>query len=224
MDEAILARGLSRYFGSKRALADVSLRIPKGCVFCVAGLNGSGKTTLLNILAGVLSPSKGKVVVGKGLTLGYSYQHPKLSDELTVGENMSFFSQLGGGDAEWSKNIARVMKLDGIMNGHAEELSSGTRKRVEIAVGVLHNPDVILMDEPTAGLDVESTKEVIELIKFFKKEGKTVVIATHQLENFGGVCERLAVLLNGRVVLERDVRKLSGDRIMKIYATALSKG
>jgi ABC-2 type transport system ATP-binding protein len=224
MDEAILVKGLSRYFGSKQALADVSLRIPKECVFCVAGPNGSGKTTLLNLLAGVLSPSKGEVVLEKGLKLGYSYQHPKLSDELTVGENLSFFSQLAGGDAEWDKSLARAMKLDGIMNENVEELSSGTRKRVEIAVGLLHNPDVILMDEPTAGLDVESTKEVVELIRFFRKEGKTIVIATHQLENFGGICERLAVLLKGRVVLERDVRKLSGDRIMKIYATALRKG
>jgi len=225
MVDAVSANGLSRHFSGKQALADVSFRIPKGCIFCIAGPNGSGKTTLLNILAGVLSPSKGEVAVERGLKRGYSYQHPKLSDELTAGENISFFSQLSGGDADWSRNLIREMKLDRIMNENVDELSSGTRKRMEIAVGLLNNPDIILMDEPTAGLDIESTKEIVELIKFFKKEGKTVVIATHQLENFGGICERLAVLLKGRIVLEKDVRGLSGDKIMNIYAsTALGRG
>jgi ABC-type multidrug transport system ATPase subunit len=224
MGDAIVTRELSRYFGNRPALIDVSLRIPKECIFCVAGPNGSGKTTLLNILAGVLSPSKGEFEVGSGLRIGYAYQHPKLCDELTIGENLSFFSQLGGGEREWCENLIEMMKLKGFLEENAGELSSGTRKRVEVAVSLLHNPDIIFMDEPTAGLDIESTKEVLELIKFFKKRGKTAVIATHQLEEFGGVCEMLAVLSRGRIALERDVRRVSGKRLMQIYASALGKG
>lgn len=225
MADAIFVNDVSRYFGSKPALVEVSLRAPKGCVFCIAGPNGSGKTTLLNIIAGVLAPSKGRVEIERSLRLGYAYQHPKLSEELTAGENLAFFSQLNDAkDAEWSKNLVRVLKLDGILNENADELSSGTGKKLEIAVSLLHNPGIILLDEPTAGLDVESTKEILKLIKNFKKEGKTVVVATHQLENFCGICERLAVLSKGRVALEREIGKVSEKKLMQIYESAVGKG
>ncbi|NYZ79042.1 ABC transporter ATP-binding protein [Candidatus Micrarchaeota archaeon] len=225
MADAIVVEEVSRYFSGKPALLDVSLRIPRGCIFCIAGPNGSGKTTLLNIIAGVLSPSRGRVEIGRGLKLGYAYQHPKLSDELTAGENLSFFSQLSGaGDAEWRQHAVTALKLDEILDENAEGLSSGTRKRLEIAVGILHNPDIILMDEPTAGLDTESTKEILGLMKLFKKEGKTVVVATHQLEDFCGACERLAVLSKGRVVLERNISGISGKKLMQVYELALRKG
>lgn len=225
MADAIFVNGVSRYFGSKPALVEVSLRIPEGCIFCVAGPNGSGKTTLLSIIAGVLSPSRGKVEIKKGMKVGYTYQHPKLSEELTAGENISFFSQLsGGGDSEWSNNLIRELKLDGILNENAEGLSSGTRKRLEIAVSLLGNPDIILLDEPTAGLDAESTGEVLGLIKLFKKERKTVVVATHQLESFCGICERLAVLYEGRIALEKGIRKIDERKLMQFYESAISKG
>jgi ABC-2 type transport system ATP-binding protein len=224
MADAIAVKEVSRYYGSRPAILDVSLSIPKGCIFCVAGPNGSGKTTLLNIIAGVLSPSKGRVEIGKGLKLGYAYQHPKLSEELTVGENLSFFSKLNEAEnAEWSQSLIGSLKLDGLLDENADELSSGTRKRLEIAVSLLHNPDMVLLDEPTAGLDVESIKETLGLIKLFKREEKTVVVATHQLENFCGVCERLAVLSKGRVVLERSVSRINGKKLMQIYESALGK-
>jgi ABC-2 type transport system ATP-binding protein len=224
MTDAIVVNGVSRYFGSRPAIVDVSLSIPEGCIFCVAGPNGSGKTTLLNIIAGVLSPSKGNVEIGKGLGVGYAYQHPKLSEELTAGENLEFFSQLGDAkNAEWSKNLIRVLKLDDILGENADELSSGTRKRLEIAVSLLHNPEIILLDEPTAGLDRESTREVLGLVKLFKKEGKTVVVATHQLENFCGICEKLAVLSKGRVAVEKDVGKISEKKLMQLYERAVGK-
>jgi ABC-type multidrug transport system ATPase subunit len=225
MADAIVVNAVSRYFGSRPAIVDVSLSIPEGCIFCIAGPNGSGKTTLLNIIAGALSPSKGKVEIGKGLRIGYAYQHPKLSEELTAGENLEFFSQLSDAkNAEWDKNLIRVLKLDDILDESAEELSSGTRKKLEIAVSLLHNPGIILLDEPTAGLDVDSTREVLGLVKLFKKEGKTVVVATHQLENFCGLCERLAVLSKGRVALERDIEKISEKKLMQLYESAISKG
>jgi ABC-2 type transport system ATP-binding protein len=218
MADAIVVNEVSKYFVGRPALIDVSLRIPAGCIFCLAGPNGSGKTTLLNIIAGVLSPSKGRVEIDRSLKLGYSYQHPKLSEELTVGENLSFFSQLNDAkDAEWGRNLIRMLKLDGILNENADGLSSGTMKRLEIAVSLLHNPEIILLDEPTAGLDTESTKEILGLLRLFKKEGKTAVVATHQLENFCRVCGRLAVLSEGRVVLEREIGKMSEKKLMQLY-------
>ncbi|NYZ79421.1 ABC transporter ATP-binding protein [Candidatus Micrarchaeota archaeon] len=224
MGDAVAVKDVSRYFGSRPALIDVSLKIRKGCIFCIAGPNGSGKTTLLSIIAGVLAPSKGMVEIDRNLRLGYAYQHPKLSEELTAGENLAFFSQLTDArDAKWGKNLVKVLKLDEILDDNADGLSSGTRKRLEIAVSLLHNPEIILLDEPTAGLDVESTREVLGLVKLFKKERKTVVVATHQLENFCGICERLAVLSRGRLVLERDVRKVCGKRLMQLYESALAE-
>jgi ABC-type multidrug transport system ATPase subunit len=119
MADAIVVDEVSRYFGKKPALLDISMRVPEGCIFCLAGPNGSGKTTLFNIIAGVLSPSKGRVEVMRRI-LGYAYQHPKLSDELTVFENISFFSLISGAkDAEWMKDLVNVLKLDGILNENA---------------------------------------------------------------------------------------------------------
>jgi len=218
----VVIQGVSRCFGRKDAVREVSLRIPSGCVFCIAGPNGSGKTTLLNILAGVLKQTEGRFEV-KG-SVGYAYQHPKLWEELTVKENILFFSNLAErGDEEWVKKVIEEMGLGGLLDENVGELSSGTRKRVEVAVGILSNPDVILLDEPTAGLDAEAKRRVIEIIKFFKKEGKTVIITTHQLEDFGGVCDRLAVLNEGRVVSERDVRGLGREELMRIYTGSMGK-
>ncbi len=224
MGDAVVVNDVSKYFRGRPALIGVSLRIPAGCIFCIAGPNGSGKTTLLNIIAGVLSPSKGRIEVDR-TKLGYAYQHPRLSEELTVGENLSFFSQLSEAkDAEWGRNLIRVLKLDGILNENVDALSSGTMKRLEITVSLLRNPEIVLLDEPTAGLDTESTKEILGLLKLFKKEGKTVVVATHQLENFCGVCERLAVLSEGRVVLEREIGKVTEKKLMQFYESAVGKG
>ncbi|MEM3555112.1 MAG: ABC transporter ATP-binding protein [Candidatus Micrarchaeia archaeon] len=221
MGEVVVER-VSKQFGRKYALRDVSLKIPPGCVFCIAGPNGSGKTTLLNILAGVMKQSDGKVAVNG--SVGYTYQHPKLWEELSVKENISFFSKLSERyDERWVRRAIEEMELGSLLDESVGELSSGMRKRVEIAVGILSNPDVVLLDEPTAGLDVGAKEKVIEIIKFFRKEGKTVVVTTHQLEDFGGVCDRLAVLKEGRVVLERDVRGVGKEGLLRIYREGMGK-
>jgi len=224
MADAIVVERLSRHFGGKAALAEVSLRISKGCVFCIAGPNGSGKTTLLNIVAGVLAPSSGRCEVMKGLKVGYAYQHPKLSEELTVGENISFFSQLNEGEEEWGRRMVEAVGVGELMDENADELSSGTMKRLEVAVALLHNPDVVLLDEPTTGLDVESKEGILQLIKLFRKNGKTVVIATHQLDDFSGVCDELVILNKGRVAVEKGVKGFDGEKLLRVYSSAVSKG
>lgn len=216
-ENAVEIKGLSKSFNGTTALKNVNLEVRKGSLLLIAGPNASGKTTLLNILAGSLTPTKGEVKIDKNIRIGYSYQHPKINEDLTVSENISFFSEIYGvDDKDWSEKLLSLLKIDEWLNFKADQLSSGMRKRLELAIALLQNPELILLDEPTAGLDTESKKQMLKLIKLFKDRGKTIIITTHQLEDFEGLCEHLVILSKGKVLLSRRINELKSS-LAEVY-------
>lgn len=202
MVDAIIANGLSKQFGKTLALNDVSLTVPAGSVYCVAGPNGSGKTTLLNILSGSLRPTSGSLSVHG--SSGYCHQNPQLYPDLTVFQNLVLFSEMLSASREKMENAISRLGLGELLKKTPSELSSGTKKKVELAISILPDPEIVFLDEPTTGLDRMGAEEFLSLIKNFPGT-KTLVIATHQLSDVENVATHLLVLKRGNKLFEGTV-------------------
>ena len=229
---AILARGLAKRFGEKRAVAGVDLEIASGEVFGLLVPNGAGKTTTLRMLAGMLSPDEGTASVD-GLDVvrsarqvrervGLLTEQPGLYDRLTASENLAFYARVYGvprGDA--NARIRRLLELLGIWpvrDERAGTLSKGTRQKLAIARALVHDPRVIFLDEPTSGLDPEAARTVRDSIAELASSGRTLVLCTHNLFEVERLCRRVAVMRpgaageGGRIVVSTEVTGLRRGR------------
>jgi heme exporter protein A len=204
--EAIVCDGLRRRFGERDALAGLDLVVAAGETVLVTGPNGAGKTTLLRILATVLRPSSGRVTVaGHDLPahagnvrreVGYAGHDPLAYPDLTARENLELYAALYAvPDARVAEELDRV-GLDGRREDRAAELSRGMLQRLALARIGLHRPSIVLLDEPTAGLDADG-REVLR--RFLAEPGRTILVATHEPEWFDGLGARVVPMAAGRV-------------------------
>lgn len=183
----IEVENVSKIFeGKKCALKNISISIPENELTLFAGPNGSGKTTLLKIITGIMKPTQGTVTL-PSKKIGISFQEPLLFPKLTVKENLKFMAKLMGNyDNQSIKYLKEKLFLLEWENFLAEDLSSGVSKRLDLALALSHDPDILILDEPLATLDAPSRLRFIELLKEIKRS-KTVIIATHDLDLFGGI-------------------------------------
>jgi ABC-2 type transport system ATP-binding protein len=207
MTALLAARGLSKSFGPRVAVDDLSLDLRRGETFALVGPNGAGKTTTLRMLAGLIAPERGHVELdGRTLTVasagwarrqvGILTESPGLWDRLTVRQNLTVYARLYG-LATPAAAVDRSLERFGILDRALEpaaQLSKGLRQRVALARTLLHDPPVVLLDEPTSGLDPESARGVRELVRGLAREGKAVLICTHNLDEVERLAGRVAVL------------------------------
>lgn len=181
--------------GKKHALKNISISIPEKELTLFAGPNGSGKTTLLKIITGIMKPTQGTVTL-PSQKIGISFQDSLFFPKLTVKENLKFMAKvMGNYDEQSMKYLKEKLFLLEWENFLAEDLSSGVSKRLDLALALSHNPDILILDEPLSTLDASSRLRFIELLKEIKRS-KTVIIATHDLDLFeGGVIDNIGVLL-----------------------------
>jgi ABC-2 type transport system ATP-binding protein len=202
----LTASHLTRRFDARVAVDDLSFELPAGEIFALLGPNGAGKTTTLRMLAGLIAPSAGTVHVAGELMsidashlrgrIGFLTEAPGLWDRLTVYDNLMTYARLQGVTAE-RQAVRTALDLFGIADrahDRAAQLSKGLKQRVALARTLIHNPPVVLLDEPTAGLDPESAHETRALILRLRSEQRTVVISTHNLDEVDRVADRVAVL------------------------------
>ncbi|HII14960.1 MAG TPA: ABC transporter ATP-binding protein [Nanoarchaeota archaeon] len=214
-EEAIIKiENLSKNFGAKQVLNKINLSIPKGSYFGIIGLSGSGKTTLLNILVGYWKQNSGKILFeGKEIkhkkavihaNFGFATQSISVYPLLTVKENLAYFGRLYGMDSERikkrTKALLDLMDLSDAENLLAKELSTGMTRRLDIACSLIHNPKVLILDEPTEDLDPVLRKEMLALIKKINDQGKTILMTSHMLDEVEVVCSNIAILHNGAVI------------------------
>ena len=184
--------GLSRRFGGRLAVSGVTLRIGRGEIVGLVGANGGGKTTTLRMLAGLLRPSDGSGTVLGGdvmrpgkiprSRIGYMTQSIALYPELTVAENLHFRAQVAsGGEPGAEANVAAQYGLADVLHARISELSGGWARRVQFAASVLHRPALLLLDEPTAGLDARTRRDMWRWIVDLAATGCTVLISTHDM-------------------------------------------
>ena len=210
----LTASHLTRRFDSRVAVEDLSFELAAGEIFALLGPNGAGKTTTLRMLAGLIVPSSGTVHIDGELMsadashlrgrIGFLTEAPGLWDRLTVFDNLVVYARLQG-VAPARDVVTRALDLFGIANragDQAAQLSKGLKQRVALARTLLHNPSIVLLDEPTAGLDPESAHETRALILRLRSERRSVVISTHNLDEVERVADRVAVLRSRLVALD----------------------
>ncbi|NCG22057.1 MAG: ATP-binding cassette domain-containing protein [Rhodobacterales bacterium] len=220
----ISVRGLSRTFGDRIALQSLDFQMGLGEVVALLGPNGAGKSTCMKVLTGYLAPSAGTVeVCGVNLLthpqqaqqhLGYLPEHAPADDDVTVRAWLHFAGRVRGlGTSERARAIERVTEscdLTDRLGQMIGTLSRGYRQRVGLASALLHNPTVLILDEPTTGLDPNQIAEIRSVIRQIG-ERRTVILSTHVLSEVQALCDRALVLHQGRLVADRDVQSLSEE-------------
>jgi ABC-2 type transport system ATP-binding protein len=206
----LAARSLTKRFGTRTALDNVSFELSAGELVAIIGPNGAGKTTLLSILAGTLAPSDGEVLRPAGdvgatrvaRDIGWVPQQPALYSKLSVAENLRLFARLERLGAP-ERAVERMLEQTGL-RGRADEavgrLSGGNQQRVNIAIGLLCEPSVLLLDEPSASLDPRQRERLWEFIGRLSERGTSVVFSTHNVAEAERQADRVLVLVDGELL------------------------
>jgi len=208
----LAARGAGRTFGRKRALEAVELELWAGDALALVGPNGAGKSTLLALLAGALEASVGKVERRKGLRVGWAPQRPAQYGRLSARENLELFARLAGLRDGGAASEAVLEQVDLSTAGQrASQLSAGNQQRLNLALALLGDPDVLLLDEPTASLDPKQRRRLWELLLERRDAGHTALLATHSLEEASALAGRVLLLVDGSVVREGSAAELTEE-------------
>ncbi|KMK78094.1 ABC transporter ATP-binding protein [Alkalihalobacillus pseudalcaliphilus] len=199
-------QGLSKSYGTKKALEQVSITIKPGTCFGLVGPNGAGKSTLMKILSGILKEYDGKVSMFEHgePSLGYVPQDICLEETVSAQSNLSFFGEVYGlKGKELAERIDVILEDIGLLERKKDKVhtfSGGMKRRLNIGCALLHSPEVIILDEPTVGVDPQSRRHIFELIHKLKNEGKTIIYASHYMEEIESLCDQVAFIDQGRVV------------------------
>ncbi|MEN2975149.1 MAG: ATP-binding cassette domain-containing protein [Candidatus Caldarchaeales archaeon] len=206
-------RDVFKRFGEKVAVDHVNFEVG-GEVYSLLGPNGSGKTTLLSMIAGIITPDSGEISID-GLSpqstnykemIGFSPQDPIVYENLTGLENMMFYARLYGLErGEARKRCRELLELVNLLDygdKRVKTYSGGMKKRISFAISLIGEPEVLLLDEPTTGMDPQSRRDVWHLIKKLLDEGKTIVLATHYMEEADLLSNRVAIMDHGRIIVE----------------------
>ena len=195
---------IDKSYGKEKVLNDLSLTIDSGKITVLVGKNGSGKSTLIRIMAGLVMPDSGDVTLANGLTMGVMLGGDvNLYNKLTGREIIEFFGQLRGmSSACINKRIDEmdeILDLSEFINKRAYTFSRGMRQKIALTISVIHNPDIILLDEPSTGLDIEAVNDVIRFLKYLKSDNKTIFIASHNVFEISDLSDSIAFLKNGKI-------------------------
>lgn len=226
MTEAINAveiKNLTKLYGANKALNDISFSVKKGEIMGFLGPNGAGKSTTMNIITGCISANSGsvsvcgcdvlenpKIVKGK---IGYLPENPPLYFDMTVGEYLDFVYELKKVKNNKKQHIAEVMelvKISDMKNRMIKNLSKGYKQRVGLAQALIGNPEVLILDEPTVGLD---PKQIIEIRNVIKEIGKqrTIILSTHILQEVEAVCDSVTIIAHGKIVAQNTIEGLEEE-------------
>ena len=206
------ARGLSKRYGERFALRDAGFEVAEGELVAVIGPNGAGKTTLLSIVAGIQPPDSGSVQRPPG-GVGWVPQQPAIYSKLSVEENLRLFARLEG-LADPDAAVAAMLEQAGLAERAGDEvstLSGGNRQRVNIAVGLLADPAVLLLDEPSSALDPRQRERLWEFLGSLTERGTGVVYSTHIVQEAERYADRVLVLADGELLYDGPPRDLIGS-------------
>ncbi|MDE0880705.1 MAG: ABC transporter ATP-binding protein, partial [Sphingomonas bacterium] len=235
-DAAISIQGLSKtYDGGKRALDDVSFDVPRGQIFGLLGPNGAGKSTLINILAGLVNKTAGTASIW-GFDIGDNPRNAKASIGIVNQEILfdPFFTpfetlEIQAGlygvpkGQRRSMELLRAVHLEDKADAYARTLSGGMKRRLMVAKAMVHAPPVLVLDEPTAGVDIELRQQLWTYVRSLNAGGVTVVLTTHYLEEAEELCDRIAIINQGKLIANEPTRDLVGMAQEKIVAVTVDR-
>jgi ABC-2 type transport system ATP-binding protein len=218
---------VTKTFDGITAVDDLSFSIPEGVIFGFLGPNGAGKTTTMRMVLDVIRPDSGSIVwrgrpVGEGERprFGYLPEERGLYQKMRVKEQLVFFAQLDGADARSAaREVDEALDRFGIAersNSRLEELSRGNQQKVQVIAALLHEPDLVLLDEPFTGLDPLNTKLLEERLYEFKNAGKTVVLSSHRMEQVEELCDEIAIISRGKLKLAGKVGEIRSRGVRRV--------
>lgn len=211
MTDILTTKELGKNFKNKHVLSRINIHVPEGKIYCIMGPNGAGKSTLLKMISGIEKPSEG-VINFKGenwkredlKAIGSLIEEPGLFDNLTVEDNIKLKLKLHHVENKDQEQILNTLGFGDHNQEKVKGFSTGMRQRLGIALAFMGDPDLVVLDEPTNGLDTFGIHELRELLMLEKKQGKTIIIASHMLSEIQKVADRIAILGNGELLLEED--------------------
>jgi ABC-2 type transport system ATP-binding protein len=232
MNSAIRVRGLVKTYPGRppvEAVRGLDLEVAAGECFGLLGPNGAGKTTTLEIVEGLLDPTAGEVEVlglkwGTGdaeirRKIGISLQETRLSDKLTVRETVALFRSFYPSGLTPDEAISRV-SLEEKARSYVDKLSGGQRQRLAVATALVGEPELLFLDEPTTGLDPQSRRQLWDVIRAQKNQGRTVVVTTHYMDEAERLCDRVAVVDHGKVIAQGApaelIRRVGGEHVIDL--------
>ena len=235
-DAAIAIRALSKtYAGGKRALDDVSFDVPRGQIFGLLGPNGAGKSTLINILAGLVNKTSGGAEIW-GFDIDVDPRNAKASigivnQEITFDPFFTPFETLENQGGLYgvprarrrSMELLRAVHLEDKAHAYSRTLSGGMKRRLMVAKALVHTPPVLVLDEPTAGVDIQLRQQLWDYVRALNRRGVTVVLTTHYLEEAEELCDRIAIINHGRLIANEPTRTLVGMAQEKVVAVTVDR-
>ncbi|MCA0990480.1 ABC transporter ATP-binding protein [Pseudalkalibacillus hwajinpoensis] len=221
MEHVIIVEGVTKKYGSVFAVKNLSFTVKKGEIFGIIGPNGAGKTTTLEMLEGILKPNSGTIdVLGYVPTkqlrelnkrIGVQFQSTSIQKKMKVKEALQLFASFYDGPSQ-KDHLIELLGLHEKLNVHFEDLSGGWKQRVTLALATIHQPEILFLDEPSMGLDPHARREMWSLIERLRKQGCTIVITTHYMEEAEKLCDRVAMIYNGELkALDTPQQLLSGS-------------
>lgn len=235
-DAAIEIRDLAKtYAGGKRALDGVTFSVPRGQIFGLLGPNGAGKSTLINILAGLVNKTSGTASIwgfdidahprNAKASIGIVNQEILFDPFFTPVETLEIQAGLYGVPRAQrrSRELLRAVHLEDKADAYARTLSGGMKRRLMVAKAMVHSPPVLVLDEPTAGVDIELRQQLWSYVRELNAAGVTVVLTTHYLEEAEELCDRIAIINHGRVVANEPTRELVGKAQEKLVVVTVDR-
>ncbi|MCI1858530.1 MAG: ABC transporter ATP-binding protein [Sporolactobacillus sp.] len=217
MMNVIEADGITKIYGTNMAVNNVSLKVKQGEIYGFLGLNGAGKSTFINILTGIIHPTSGSfALLGHSnldkvkSRIGVLPEYSTFYDSLTAIGQLIYFSRLCG-TAPTKTRCEHVLEQVGLLKAKDKKVkgfSFGMKKKLGVAQALIHNPELIFFDEPTAGMDIESSRQIEKLIVDLHRQGKTIFTTSHNLSEVEKICTRIAIMQNGFLVDEGTIDDL----------------
>lgn len=204
----ISVQNLCKFYGEIKAVNNISFEVKENEIFCIVGPNGAGKTTTLEILESLRVPDSGSAIVDKidvvknpkaiKEIIGVQLQSTSFFDKLTVKETIDLFSSFYKNKTK--ENLLKIVELEDKRNAFVSELSGGQRQRLSIALALVNNPKLVFLDEPTTGLDPQARRNLWEVIRNLRKDGKTIILTTHYMEEAERLADRVAIMDYGKII------------------------
>ena len=221
----IHAAHVSKSFKDVRAVRDVSLEIPKGQYVALLGPNGAGKTTLVEMIEGIQKPDGGEIrILGRSWSsderylrrvMGISLQETSYIDKLTVEETLNLFASFFGLGTEVAPRILDLINLADKRKSYVMNLSHGMRQRLSIGIALINEPEILILDEPTTGLDPIARREIWDILADLKKRDTSLVLTTHYLEEAEYLCDRIVIMDRGSVLVEGTLDELLAAHLQR---------
>lgn len=219
---------LKKTYGNKTVVSDLSFNVNKGEVFGLLGNNGAGKTTTIKMLLGLIKKNGGTIEINPDIKIGYSPETPYFHPFLTAYETMDFFARLQKIDRKiMHREISQILKRVGLTDTEENKVknySKGMIQRLALAQALIGNPDLLILDEPTAGLDAVGRIKMLELIKELKLDGKTIILNSHILNDVERIADRGIIIKNGCLMKEWDyVKDHKAESLEEIFLDAIGR-